>query len=549
MAQTLSKPVLLDETGQEIVDKLDDIKDAIGASGEYIPIAIRVTTPPTKTSYLVGDTLDLTGMVVSLIASNGAMVDITSACVFVPSNGSTLTAQDTNISISYYWWKDDVTFTTDLSIEIKELLSITVTTPPSQTQYYVDDVLDLTGMVITANYGDGSTKNVTSDCTFNPANGATLNTSNTSIAITYTEGSVTKTATQSITVSVRIYGAEWDGSASTLWTRTDAAADFVDPVPYMYNQPSVTPSSPFDNIMPWSGMTKVEDTVAGSLVRIPKYYYKWTREGSKMKLQIASSQFEGSHVSPAHADRGDGNGERDYVYVGRYECSSNFKSETGVTRKTQYSLESFRTSIHNLGNDIWTFDFAMLWTIRMLYLVEFANWKSFHGLQSSIVNITGVTDSATYHTGFYFGGSASYVSQYRWIEKYNANVAEFIDGVYFDNADIYVINNPSLFNNSNNGVKVGERGGTLTEWGVGSGWTNPTQSGYEWALYINDYAVGTDETVYNTYCACDYRGSDDKNAYITNGTRGNRLFGANTILADDSSGTVGCRLMKLPANS
>ena len=51
-----------------------------------------------------------------------------------------------------------------------------------------------------------------------------------------------------------------------------------------------------------------------------------------MKLQISDSEQTGFLVSPAHADRGDGSGERDYVYVGRYHCGSpNFKSVSGTT--------------------------------------------------------------------------------------------------------------------------------------------------------------------------------------------------------------------------
>ena len=80
-----------------------------------------------------------------------------------------------------------------------------------------------------------------------------------------------------------IYGAEWAGGSSPVWTRTDAAANFADPNPY-YSGMSGTPSSPFDDILPWSGLRRVTDSAAGELVEIPKFYYKWTRDGAKMKL-------------------------------------------------------------------------------------------------------------------------------------------------------------------------------------------------------------------------------------------------------------------------
>ena len=48
-----------------------------------------------------------------------------------------------------------------------------------------------------------------------------------------------------------IYGAEWDGSSTTVWTRTDDAVGLPNPNPY-YAGMSDTPSSPFDDISPWS---------------------------------------------------------------------------------------------------------------------------------------------------------------------------------------------------------------------------------------------------------------------------------------------------------
>ena len=80
------------------------------------------------------------------------------------------------------------------------LSSIAVTTAPTTTTYEVGDVLDLDGMVVTATYSDSTTAAVT-DYTTDKAEGATLATTDTSFTVSYTENGVTKTATQSITVS------------------------------------------------------------------------------------------------------------------------------------------------------------------------------------------------------------------------------------------------------------------------------------------------------------------------------------------------------------
>lgn len=281
----------------------------------------------------------------------------------------------------------------------------------------------------------------------------------------------------------QVFGAEWDGSDASTWTRTDASAQFANPVAAVNNGNG---SSPFDDIMPWSGMSIVEDANAGTLVSIPKYWYKWTRDGAKMKLQIANGAQEGFFVSPAHADRGDGNGERDVVYVGRYHCGSTYKSAAGVTPKASETRSSFRTNIHNLGTDIWQYDFAMYWTIAMLYLVEYADWDSqgtigYGCSQNGSVFNMGATDGMTYHTGTSAATRQTYGSvQYRHIEGLWDNVYDWCDGIYFSDTNVYTIKNPADFNDTTGGTLVGTRANAS---GVPQTFTEPTAAGYEYALY------------------------------------------------------------------
>lgn len=545
MSTVLTKPVLLDETGQAIVEKLTDIQQAIGGTGEFVPIGIRVTTPPTKTNYLAGEALDLSGMVVTLVASNGGMYDITGDCVFSPADGSTVTSSTTEVNISYTWYKDSTVFTAKQPLSIKELASIAVTTPPTVTEYTVGDTLDLTGIVVTATFVDGTTSVVTNDCVFSPDDGATLAVSDTTINISLTMGTVTKTTTQMITVSAIIYGVEWDGSADPTFTRTDMAADFPDPVPY-HSSMTGSPSSPFDNISPWKDMEIVEDAQAGTLVKIPKFYYKWTRNGNAMKLQISNTQFEGAHISPAHADRGDGQGERDIVYVGRYTCVSGYKSGTGASLVST-PLASFRSGISALGSDVWQMDFAMLWTIRMLYLVEFATWKSKLAGSKSYDN--GDTDNLPYHTGY------RNKAQYRHIEGVPAGSKNhFLANVYIDNNEIYIIKNPSDFGDMTKKVKIADcPTAGVSGWGVASHWTAPTEPGLEYAMIPDDRAAGSSSDVFNTYCACSYDNFSGMAAIGGfTGSYGNELFNSNGIASSAmNSGANGMtsRVMKLPNNT
>lgn len=65
------------------------------------------------------------------------------------------------------------------------------------------------------------------------------------------------------------------------------------------------------------------------MVAIPKFWYKLTQNGNGMKPDRRQSA-ERLFCFPRHMDRGDGKGERDVVYIGRYHChTSNWKSQSG----------------------------------------------------------------------------------------------------------------------------------------------------------------------------------------------------------------------------
>lgn len=345
-----------------------------------------------------------------------------------------------------------------------------------------------------------------------------------------------------------IYGAEWAGTSSPIWTRTDDAALFSDPVAAVNNGNG---SSPFDTLMPWAGMVREERT-GGTMVKIPKYWYKWTRDGAKMKLQIANYAAEGFLTSPAHADRGDGVGERDYVYVGAYHCASDYKSKTGVTPIASITRATARTNIHNLGSTIWQYDYAMYWTIMMLYLVEYANWNSQAvigygcGNGSSVEN-NGLCDAMTYHTGTNAASRTIYGHvRYRYIEGLWDNVMDWCDGIYFagtNNASVYCIKNPANFSDSSGGTLVGAR---ATSSKYISGWTNPTASGYEYALYPN--AVSGSESTY----VCDYCYYDSSGVvlFVGGAYYQDQSYGAFCLYggsgASYSVALIGSRIMELP---
>ena len=348
-------------------------------------------------------------------------------------------------------------------------------------------------------------------------------------------------------VYVKIYGVEWDGTSATTWSRTDDSAGFVNPTPYVAGASNY--GSPFDNLYPWNGMVRVTDSTAGELVAIPKFWYKWTRSGNTMKLQIADKYVDGFSVSPAHMDRGDGVGERDVVYVGRYHCNSAYKSVTGNSPVGNITRATARSGIHSLGSIYWQFDYATLWTIQMLYLVEYGDWNTQKTIgygcgNNSGVQAVGSSDSMPYHTGTMQSSRSTYAvgCQYRHIEDLWGNVFDWCDGIYFSGATIYGILNPANFSDTSNGTNIGTR---LTSNGWISAYSAPTASGFEWALYPS--AINGSESTY----VCDYYYYNSSGVTLRFGgsdrDQNRGLFCVSGYSdASNSHASIGCRLMKLP---
>ena len=82
-----------------------------------------------------------------------------------------------------------------------KLVSIAITTPPAKTTYVSGETFSPAGMIVTATYSNGATLKATG-YSFSPDTALTDGT--TSVTIEYTEGGVTKTAEQAITVVHRL---------------------------------------------------------------------------------------------------------------------------------------------------------------------------------------------------------------------------------------------------------------------------------------------------------------------------------------------------------
>lgn len=348
----------------------------------------------------------------------------------------------------------------------------------------------------------------------------------------------------------RIYGAYWAFGESQAWVRSDDAIGFEDPIAATDNGNG---SSPFDNIYPWSEMNIVEDPVCGSMVKIPKFYCKLEKKNNILSIKISKYKLEGYSTCPACMDRGDGKGERDYILVGRYPCSETFKSESNVMPAVSKTRGTFRSGIHNLGQDIWQYDILTLMTIWMLYLVEYANWNSQStiGCGNDSVSINGGTDNMNYHTGtaaITRGYSGSI--QYRNIENLWGKLGIFCDGCNGNSMGVYVTKNPVNFSDSSeDGVKIMNfpNSGSIHSSYI-QNMDVSVAEGYECFMFPSElYGTNGGE---NKYIGDEFFGWNTGNTILISG-RGDDLRGGlfGIGIGDTSNLTwsnVGSRLIKLP---
>jgi len=178
--------------------------------GDKTLVSIAVTTLPTKTEYTVGEILDLSGLVITATYSDGstAAVSISAANI---SGFDSATAGQKTVTVSF--GGKTTTFSVTVNPASTVIASIAVTTLPTKTEYIVGENLDLSGLVVTATYSDGSTVTV-SISTENVSGFDSTTAGSKTITVTY-QG---KTATFSVVVNP---------ASSTAVTSVDEVAAYL----------------------------------------------------------------------------------------------------------------------------------------------------------------------------------------------------------------------------------------------------------------------------------------------------------------------------------
>ncbi len=167
-------------------------------------------TPPTKTTYNHGDSLDLTGGEINLTYEDGTTgkLDINKATI-TESDGSPLNmspasygeTQKVDKTLKIEYSKDGQTGTVNYPITIiNDIKSIAVHDPATKTTYNIGDTLDVTGLSILVTRATGTPKLVTITPDMVTGFDSSKENTNLSLTISYTENGITKTATYEVSV-------------------------------------------------------------------------------------------------------------------------------------------------------------------------------------------------------------------------------------------------------------------------------------------------------------------------------------------------------------
>ena len=167
-------------------------------------------TPPTKTTYNHGDSLDLTGGEINLTYEDGTTgkLDINKATI-TESDGSPVNmspasygkTQKVDKTLKIEYSKDGQTGTVNYPITIiNDIKSIAVHDPATRTTYNIGDTLDVTGLSISVTRATGTTGVITVTPDMVTGFDSSKENTNLSLTISYTENGITRTTTYEVSV-------------------------------------------------------------------------------------------------------------------------------------------------------------------------------------------------------------------------------------------------------------------------------------------------------------------------------------------------------------
>ena len=149
------------ENGNNLAKNTTEVEIKYGELSAFVAVtvsknelvSIEVTTNPTKTEYIEGQTFDKTGMIVTGTLLDGSNIEISGYSV----TEKKLSTDDTKIEVVF---KEKIAY---VNIVVKKniVTKIEVTKQPIKTEYIEGQTFDKTGMVVKATYLDGTEKEIT----------------------------------------------------------------------------------------------------------------------------------------------------------------------------------------------------------------------------------------------------------------------------------------------------------------------------------------------------------------------------------------------------
>lgn len=177
----------------------------VTATSDGVPIETDVLVDDVKQYFI---TLDKAVATIEVKTSNGAAVKATNGYIVLTGSGSTMLSIPQNGEWVVTATLDDVTVQDIVNVtenkkyvvDLRMLLSIEITTPPDKTEYLTMETFDKTGMVVTGTFKDGTTQDITEECSFAPQE---MTYGMTTVNCTVAIASVVKTAEITVTVNKR----------------------------------------------------------------------------------------------------------------------------------------------------------------------------------------------------------------------------------------------------------------------------------------------------------------------------------------------------------
>ena len=147
---------------------------------------IKVTNPPTKTEYIVGQDFDKTGMIVAGFYEDGSTKAISDYTI---ENGTNLSKGQTSVTITY----DGLSTTQNITVVEKTVIGISVSKIPDKTMYIQNEEdLDLAGGKLKVTYNDNSTEELSLESELITVNGFdNTKVGTNTLEITYMEFTIT----------------------------------------------------------------------------------------------------------------------------------------------------------------------------------------------------------------------------------------------------------------------------------------------------------------------------------------------------------------------